>query len=268
MSPRCRGTAARSREAMACTGTRRPRGWRRRDRAARPPRPGPARPSCQPPHLPSVPQTLSVPSRPPPPDRRPPRSPLPAGRRLGLHGNAGPESRRFVRASSLRASLLRHHSAPPSPWLRRAAAEPRSRGGGRGPGPGSGQGGSRPREHGPAGPPRAAMYRREKSIALRSSSSALYNNLSVLRPPHKPVACLGAVHGPTVTVVSAGGDAAGCAQRQLQARAGGGASLVTQVRPRAAPRRGPGRHPRAELGRAGRGAERALGEAGFRVVAP
>lgn len=73
------------------------------------------------------------------------------------------------------------------------------------------------------------MYRREKSIALRSSSSALYNNLSVLRPPHKPVACLGAVHGPTVTVVSAGGDAAGCAQRQLQARAGGGASLVTQA---------------------------------------
>ncbi|OXB57913.1 UNVERIFIED_CONTAM: hypothetical protein H355_010223 [Colinus virginianus] len=73
------------------------------------------------------------------------------------------------------------------------------------------------------------MYRRDGSVALRGSSAALYNNLSVLRPPHKPAACLGTVHGHAVTVVTAGGDAAGSAQRQLQPRAGGGASLVTQA---------------------------------------
>ncbi|XP_042750336.1 WD repeat-containing protein 54 isoform X1 [Lagopus leucura] len=73
------------------------------------------------------------------------------------------------------------------------------------------------------------MYRREKSMALRGSSSALYNNLSVLLPPRGPLAFLGSVHGPAVTVLSATGDAAGRAQRQLQARAGGGASLVTQA---------------------------------------
>lgn len=76
-------------------------------------------------------------------------------------------------------------------------------------------------------------------MALRGSSSALYNNLSVLLPPRGPLAFLGSVHGPAVTVLSATGDAAGRAQRQLQARAGGGASLVTQVGPRAAPRPGP-----------------------------
>ncbi|OXB52973.1 hypothetical protein ASZ78_015153 [Callipepla squamata] len=73
------------------------------------------------------------------------------------------------------------------------------------------------------------MYRRDGSVALRGSSAPLYNNLSVLRPPHKPAACLGTVHGHAVTVVTAGGDAAGSAQRQLQPRAGGGASLVTQA---------------------------------------
>ncbi|XP_052523177.1 WD repeat-containing protein 54 [Tympanuchus pallidicinctus] len=73
------------------------------------------------------------------------------------------------------------------------------------------------------------MYRREKSMALRGSSSALYNNLSVLLPPRGPLAFFGSVHGPAVTVLSATGDAAGRAQRQLQARPGGGASLVTQA---------------------------------------
>ncbi|NXN40201.1 WDR54 protein, partial [Rhinoptilus africanus] len=44
------------------------------------------------------------------------------------------------------------------------------------------------------------MYRKEKSIQLKSSSAALYNNLSVLRPPGRQLAAFSAVHGPSVNV--------------------------------------------------------------------
>ncbi|NXJ86840.1 WDR54 protein, partial [Trogon melanurus] len=74
------------------------------------------------------------------------------------------------------------------------------------------------------------MYRKEPSIALRSSSAALYNNLSVLRPPGRPLAAFSAVHGPSLSLVSA--DGPGFAHRQLQAKEGGMAlstSLLTQA---------------------------------------
>lgn len=74
------------------------------------------------------------------------------------------------------------------------------------------------------------MYRKEKSIQLKSSSAALYNNLSVLRPPGRQLACFSAVHGPSLSVVSA--DGLGFSHRQLQAKEGGMAvstSILTQV---------------------------------------
>ncbi|KAM9662137.1 WD repeat-containing protein 54 isoform 2-T3 [Morphnus guianensis] len=74
------------------------------------------------------------------------------------------------------------------------------------------------------------MYRKEKSIQLKSSSAALYNNLSVLRPPGRQLACFSAVHGPSLSVVSA--DGLGFSHRQLQAKEGGMAvstSVLTQA---------------------------------------
>ncbi|XP_054680203.1 WD repeat-containing protein 54 isoform X2 [Grus americana] len=65
------------------------------------------------------------------------------------------------------------------------------------------------------------MYRKEKSIQLKSSSAALYNNLSVLRPPGRQLLCFSAVHGPSVTVLSAAADGLGFSHRQLQAKEGG-----------------------------------------------
>ncbi|KAM6402159.1 WD repeat-containing protein 54 [Pluvialis apricaria] len=65
------------------------------------------------------------------------------------------------------------------------------------------------------------MYRKEKSIQLKSSSAALYNNLSVLRLPGRQLACFSAVHGPSVNVVSAAADGLGFSHRQLQAKEGG-----------------------------------------------
>ncbi|KAK4818568.1 hypothetical protein QYF61_014704 [Mycteria americana] len=76
------------------------------------------------------------------------------------------------------------------------------------------------------------MYRREQSIPLRSSSAALYNNLSVLRLPGRQPACFGAVHGPSLGLVSAAADGLGFSHRQLQAKEGGmavGASVLTQA---------------------------------------
>lgn len=76
------------------------------------------------------------------------------------------------------------------------------------------------------------MYRKEKSIQLKSSSAALYNNLSVLRLPGRQLACFSAVHGPSVNVVSAATDGLGFSHRQLQAKEGGMAvstSVLTQV---------------------------------------
>ncbi|PKU46789.1 wd repeat-containing protein 54 [Limosa lapponica baueri] len=76
------------------------------------------------------------------------------------------------------------------------------------------------------------MYRKEKSIQLKSSSAALYNNLSVLRLPGRQLACFSAVHGPSVNVVSAAADGLGFSHRQLQAKEGGMAvstSILTQA---------------------------------------
>ncbi|XP_068800076.1 WD repeat-containing protein 54 [Struthio camelus] len=76
------------------------------------------------------------------------------------------------------------------------------------------------------------MYRKEKSIQLKSSSSALYNNLSVLPLPDKQLAYFTAVHGTTVNMVSASGDGLSFSHRQLQVKEGGpavSASIVTQA---------------------------------------
>ncbi|XP_064275203.1 WD repeat-containing protein 54 isoform X2 [Passer domesticus] len=70
-------------------------------------------------------------------------------------------------------------------------------------------------------------YRRERSLALRGSSSALYNNLAVLRGPGRGPA-LGAVHGSSLSLLAGEGPA-----RQLQAR-GGGSALSTPLLTQAA----------------------------------
>ncbi|RLV76327.1 hypothetical protein DV515_00017092 [Chloebia gouldiae] len=70
-------------------------------------------------------------------------------------------------------------------------------------------------------------YRRERSLALRGSSSALYNNLAVLRPPGRAPA-FGAVHGSTLSLLGTEGH-----PRQLQAR-GGGSALSTPLLTQAA----------------------------------
>ncbi|KAL7975885.1 hypothetical protein Chor_011800 [Crotalus horridus] len=75
------------------------------------------------------------------------------------------------------------------------------------------------------------MYRRaERGLALRGSSLALYNNLSVLPLPAKRLTYFASVQGASVGLVSAAADGAACAHRQLQARQGGlGPPLVTQA---------------------------------------
>ncbi|KAM6132347.1 WD repeat-containing protein 54 [Pterocles gutturalis] len=75
------------------------------------------------------------------------------------------------------------------------------------------------------------MYRRERSIPLRSSPAPLYNNLSVLRPPGRPPAAFAAVHGPSLGLVTPT-EGPGFAHRQLPAREGGsalGTPLLTQA---------------------------------------
>ncbi|KAG8134247.1 hypothetical protein E2320_007385 [Naja naja] len=91
------------------------------------------------------------------------------------------------------------------------------------------------------------MYRRERSVPLRGSSLALYNNLAVLPLPAKRLTYFASVHGASVGLVSAAADGAGCAHRQLQAREGGlGPPIVTQVRRgrEGGARGGSGGHPR------------------------
>ncbi|KAM6076768.1 WD repeat-containing protein 54 isoform 2-T3 [Chlamydotis macqueenii] len=78
----------------------------------------------------------------------------------------------------------------------------------------------------------SGMYRKEKSIQLKSSSAALYNNLSVLRGPGRQLPCFSTVHGPSVNVVSVAVEGLGCSHRQLRAKEGGTAlstSLLTQA---------------------------------------
>ncbi|XP_068005452.1 WD repeat-containing protein 54 [Melanerpes formicivorus] len=74
------------------------------------------------------------------------------------------------------------------------------------------------------------MYRKEPSVPLRSSSAALYNNLSVLRAGGRPLTCFGAVHGPSLSLVTA--DGLGFTHRQLPAKEAGttlSTSLLTQA---------------------------------------
>ncbi|XP_037244897.1 WD repeat-containing protein 54 [Falco biarmicus] len=76
----------------------------------------------------------------------------------------------------------------------------------------------------------SGMYRKEKSIQLKSSSAALYNNLSVLPLPGRQLTCFSTVHGPSLSMVTA--DGLGFSHRQLQAKEGGmtvSTSLLTQA---------------------------------------
>ncbi|NXL39965.1 WDR54 protein, partial [Glaucidium brasilianum] len=90
-----------------------------------------------------------------------------------------------------------------------------------------------PSRRGPADPaPPGRRYRKEPSIPLRSTPPALYNNLSVLRLPGGPPPALSAVHGPSLSLLSAPPDGLGFSQRQLQPKEGGMAvstSLLTQA---------------------------------------
>ncbi|KAM6345547.1 WD repeat-containing protein 54 [Podargus strigoides] len=75
------------------------------------------------------------------------------------------------------------------------------------------------------------MYRKEKSIPLKGSSAALYNNLSVLCPPDRPLA-FSTVHGPSLSLVSTTTDGTGFSHRQLTAKEGGmgvSTSVLTQA---------------------------------------
>ncbi|XP_053313999.1 WD repeat-containing protein 54 [Spea bombifrons] len=76
------------------------------------------------------------------------------------------------------------------------------------------------------------MYRKEKSIQMKSSASALYNNLSVLPISDKNLTYFTAVHGNTVNMVSASADGLNFSHRQLQSKEGSAAvsaSLITQA---------------------------------------
>ncbi|XP_066853084.1 WD repeat-containing protein 54 [Anser cygnoides] len=73
------------------------------------------------------------------------------------------------------------------------------------------------------------MYRRGRSLQLGGGSSALYNNLSVLRLPHRQLACFCAVRGPAASVLSAAADGLGASQRQLRAPPGGPAAAAAAV---------------------------------------
>ncbi|XP_068129962.1 WD repeat-containing protein 54 isoform X2 [Hyperolius riggenbachi] len=76
------------------------------------------------------------------------------------------------------------------------------------------------------------MYRKDKSIQMKSSASALYNNLSVLPISDKSLAYFSVVHGNTVNMVSVSADGLNFSHRQLQSKEGSVAissSLITQA---------------------------------------
>lgn len=76
------------------------------------------------------------------------------------------------------------------------------------------------------------MYRKDKSIQMKSSASALYNNLSVLPISDKSLTYFTVVHGNTVNMVSASADGLNFSHRQLQSKEGSVAlssSLITQA---------------------------------------
>lgn len=79
----------------------------------------------------------------------------------------------------------------------------------------------------------AKMYHKEKSIQLKSSASALYNNLSVLRIAPRCLTYFTVVHANVVNMVSASWDGLNYSHRQLQSKEGNVAtssSLIMQVR--------------------------------------
>ncbi|XP_043919935.1 WD repeat-containing protein 54 [Protopterus annectens] len=76
------------------------------------------------------------------------------------------------------------------------------------------------------------MYRKEKSIQIKSSASALYNNLSVLPISEKNLTYFTVVHGNVVNMVSASGDGLNFSHRQLQSKEGSiavSSSLIIQA---------------------------------------
>lgn len=77
------------------------------------------------------------------------------------------------------------------------------------------------------------MYHKEKSIQIKSSASALYNNLSVLRIAPRCLTYFTVVHANVVNMVSASWDGLNYSHRQLQSKEGNVAtssSLIMQVR--------------------------------------
>ncbi|XP_072900048.1 WD repeat-containing protein 54-like isoform X3 [Hemitrygon akajei] len=75
------------------------------------------------------------------------------------------------------------------------------------------------------------MYKKEKGIQIKSSASALYNNLSVLPITHKNP-YFAVIHGGLVNMVSASADGLNFSHRQLQSKEGGmghGTSLIMQA---------------------------------------
>lgn len=76
------------------------------------------------------------------------------------------------------------------------------------------------------------MYHKEKSIQIKSSASALYNNLSVLRIAPRCLTYFTVVHANVVNMVSASWDGLNYSHRQLQSKEGNVAtssSLIMQV---------------------------------------
>lgn len=92
------------------------------------------------------------------------------------------------------------------------------------------------------------MYHKEKSVQVKSSASALYNNLGVLRLAPRRLTCFTVVHANVVNLVSASWDGLSCSHRELQSKepnvatstslimqvgAGCGLRLVPKARPEA-----------------------------------
>lgn len=79
-----------------------------------------------------------------------------------------------------------------------------------------------------------AMYHKEKSIQIKNSASALYNNLGVLRIAPRRLTYFTVVHANVVNMVSASWDGLNYSHRQLQSKEPNVAtstSLIMQVRP-------------------------------------
>lgn len=76
------------------------------------------------------------------------------------------------------------------------------------------------------------MYHKEKSIQIKNSASALYNNLSVLRIAPRRLTYFTVVHANVVNMVSASWDGLNYSHRQLQSKEPNVAtstSLIMQV---------------------------------------